>query len=195
MYPTVVWNADGDLIDSPRQITKQQTKEKIHFSDAQFLQEVCRVSHIKLYDKRHHMPYSSTLPEGPTLGNEVHRRPCLVHYTVNSVNLPSDVTRYTSSRKQQQGSLVMCCTNISMRVFREENFKTLDTRFSTGPWRPEESEGLPTRWPVNIFGTWSRTKFGKQYILANPHEHPVLSTSTLRYLTSSLCITMRVNRF
>ena len=55
MYPLYVKDVNGEEIDNPISIIKEQTGDTVHFLDMEILQSIPGVSQIKMYDKRDHM--------------------------------------------------------------------------------------------------------------------------------------------
>ena len=60
MYPSFVEDADGEEIENPISIVKEQSGKTVNFLDMQIVQSKPGVSQIRMYDKRDHM---STLAE------------------------------------------------------------------------------------------------------------------------------------
>ena len=56
MYPSFIEDADGEEIEYPISIVKEQSGETVHFLDMEMVQsKVNLVSQIRTYDKRDHM--------------------------------------------------------------------------------------------------------------------------------------------
>ena len=55
MYPLFIGDADGEEIENPISIVKEQSGETLHFLDMEIVQSKPGVSQIRMYDKRDHM--------------------------------------------------------------------------------------------------------------------------------------------
>ena len=55
MYPSFIEDADGEEIENPISIIKEQSGETVHFLDMEIVQSKPGVSQIRMYDKRDHM--------------------------------------------------------------------------------------------------------------------------------------------
>ena len=55
MYPSFIQDADGEEIENPISIIKEQSGETVHFLDMEIVQSKPGVSQIRMYDKRDHM--------------------------------------------------------------------------------------------------------------------------------------------
>ena len=55
MYPLFVEDADGEEIENPMSIVKEQSGKTVNFLDMQIVQSKPGVSQIRMYDKRDHM--------------------------------------------------------------------------------------------------------------------------------------------
>ena len=59
MYPSFIEDADGEEIENPISIVKEQSGETVHFLDMEMVQSKPGVSQIRMYDKRNHMATSA----------------------------------------------------------------------------------------------------------------------------------------
>ena len=55
MCPSFIEDADGEKIENPISIVKEQSGETVHFLDMEIVQSEPGVSQIRMYDKRDHM--------------------------------------------------------------------------------------------------------------------------------------------
>ena len=55
MYPSFIEDADGEEIENPISIVKEQSGETVYFLDMEIVQSIPGVSQIRMYDKRNHM--------------------------------------------------------------------------------------------------------------------------------------------
>ena len=55
MYPSFIEDADGEEIENPISIVKEQSGETVRFLDMEIAQSKPDVSQIRMYDKRDHM--------------------------------------------------------------------------------------------------------------------------------------------
>ena len=51
MYPSFIEDADGEEIENPISIVKEQSRETVHFLDMEIVQSKPGVSQIIMYDK------------------------------------------------------------------------------------------------------------------------------------------------
>ena len=59
MCPSFIEDADGQEIENPISIVKEQSGETVHFIDMEIVQSKPGVSQIRMYDKRDHMATSA----------------------------------------------------------------------------------------------------------------------------------------
>ena len=60
MYPSFIEDADGEEIENPISIVKEQSGETVHFLDMEIVQSKPGVSQVRMYDKQDH---TATLAE------------------------------------------------------------------------------------------------------------------------------------
>ena len=60
MYPSCIEDDDGEEMENPISIVKEQSGEAVHFLDMEIVQSKPGVSQIRMYDKRNH---TATLAE------------------------------------------------------------------------------------------------------------------------------------
>ena len=65
IYPTYIENVDGEEIENPASIIKQQDGSTVHFLDMEMLRRTSGVSQINMYDKRDHMGTLGDCPKCP----------------------------------------------------------------------------------------------------------------------------------
>ena len=94
MYPSFIEDADGEEIENPISIVKEQSGETVHFLDMEIVQNKPGVSQIGMYDKRDHMATLAEYRRYPHVETRLSQS-CIymLNFIANSVALQQDVRR------------------------------------------------------------------------------------------------------
>ena len=94
MYPSFMEDADGEEIENPISIVKEQSGETVHFLDMEIVRSKPGVSQIRMYDKRDHMAKLAEYRRYPHVETRLSQS-CIymLNFIANSVALQQDVRR------------------------------------------------------------------------------------------------------
>ena len=93
MYPSFMGDADGEEIENPISIAKEQSGETVHFLDREIVQSKPGVSKIWMCDTRDHMATLAEYRRYPHVETDGHRVVYMLHFIANFVGLQQDVRR------------------------------------------------------------------------------------------------------